>query len=806
MSNFNPNAPETLGVELRPTVESSVVLTTPVRAAAMQFTATVTENITQASVYLSTVNLFSTWELEIYNVASLGDLETTVTACMPAQDVRNKNAWAQFDDGSGNNSVNIWQAIDSYPDALYRGKGAFFNSGVPIDNNELIYPQYGRSLDYACRFDGVNGASGSKRIVSIKLMAYAQQYIDLAFVAGMRITPYLLIDGVPYYGTPVDAPETAGGKLIEGYWPVNPATGCSWIAEDLDQFDHVFGGDSGAGWLIDATGSSNNLSTILQGWLEVETTNDLIDQRYAKGCLRPEAPGWWTFDLVSPISGDPFFAKTDDFVMAATLRQRREDGKIGWRYLAGDVDASNFQGRETTFTVEKQLLRSIDDENQRIFALLLINEDNEVSVDSQPYASIDGDRQLDLGIDDDWPAVSAGYTIEQEITTVGADAYGWVRAMVKLDPGPVSEPLTIKLVNGADVQQGTTLTIQPGEVERPGTSYHTVEGSIGAPSLLAATQYRLIFESDAANGLGWRVQTLSAFLEGGTSRVPPGVGAATWGGDVDAAVFNTVRHDEIDLVCTIATQPDPPEGLLADVDDGVVACDEFVTLSWEPTDLTFWFMRYEIDYSYDAGVTWERIGEITNESVSELEHREAKRNVLGSYRIRVRRLDWSCSEWSDIETATPVMDCCGYVLTSNAAPELTLWADDLGPERTTRPEQRVELQRYYGRNHAGGHHSLEWDGVSFTRTLVLGSEGVVAGNETPDAEAASEDEIYGALTAFLPSKGASLPYVCVLDQNGNRWFCSMDLGLWQHGTPGNVYTADVTFTTVTDVPSPIDIT
>lgn len=812
MSRFNPNAPDTLGPEIRPTIEASTVLTSPLRAASMTFTAAVSETVLKAAVYLPTVYDFATWELEIFNVANLGDLVTTVTACMPSIDVRARNAFAQFDDATGQHPADlvlpstngIWQAIDGYPDPLFRGKGSFWNSGVELDDDELIYPNFGNAMEYAARFNGVSAVAGTARVVSVKVQCYAQQYIDLVLVSGMSITPFLLINGVRHLGDKVVVPDTEGGFLVGGFWPINPATGCSWVAPDLDQFDATATGKSGAGWLVDATGSSNNLSTILQGWMEIEVTNDLIDPRIAKGCLTPTVPGWWTFDLEEPSSGDPGFVKTATHNYVATLRRRHENGKIGWRYLAGDVAASTMQGVETTYTVEKQLLRSIDDPTERTFALVFTDGAGYVSADSQPYASIDGDRQLDLGIDLDWPPVRSGRVLEQEITTVGAGDYGWVRAMVRLESGTADAPLTIRLVNAANAQQGFTFTVQPEDLIRPRTNYQMVEGPVGA-TLLAATQYRVLFESTATAGAGWRVQTLSTFTEGSTARTPVGASAVTWGGIANAAVIAGDRFTELDLVTTIATQPSPPAGFIATVTEGDHACDQFATLSWTATDVEAdagFFLRYEIDRSEGEG--WHRVAEITSESVVGVEDHEAKRNIESYYRIRVRRTDWSCSYWSENSSAEPLMSCCGYILTSNAAPELTLWADDIGPDRSTQPLQTTQVNRYYGRDHSVGHHSLEWSGVRFQRTLVIAADGVSAGNETPASGGAGE-EIYNPLTALLPSRGAALPYITLLSNRGERWFVSMDLGSWQHQGFGDVYTADVGFTTVTDVPSPIDM-
>lgn len=831
--NFNPNSPDTLGLELRPNVEASQSMTSPVNAAAVRFTAQATERIEQAAVFLTDQSEFAFYEFELFNVASLGTLETTITACLPAVDVKASNAFAQFDDTTDGHTpdltpgspAGIWQAIDSYPAALYRGKGTFTNSGVAIDNDELIYPLFGQSMNYACKFNGVSGVAGTKRIVSVSLKAYVQEYIDLAFVAGMSITPYLLVDGIPYWGYAkgggthggkVSVPETRGGYLVEGYWTVNPSTGCDWAADDLDQFDSltpntgVGGHLSGGGWLIDATGSSNNLATILQAWLEIEVTDDAVDPRYAKGCLQPTVPGWWIFDLVDPIDNTIGFDKTATFDMVATLRRRHEAGRMGWRYLGGDTAASDFQGEDTTYTVDKQLLRSLDGTNERAFSLILIDDSGNVSIDSQPYASADGDFDKILGIDDDWPVVEAGRDLEQEITTVGADTYGWVRALVRLDTGIATEPLTIRIRNGAGTPLGNSVVVYPQDLESPRDGYQMVEGAFGPVALLAATQYKISFSCPATAGAGegWRVQTLSTYLEGGTSRVPVGASTAGYGGADDAAIIDGVRHIELDLVATIATQPDPPTDLVAVATDGTEPCDQFVTLTWTGTDVSSdagFFLQYEIEYSGDAGVTWERIAEITTEAVVTCEHRSAKRNIEGHYRMRVRRADFSCSIWTAVARATPAMDCCGYILTSDVSPELTYWVDDIGPDRTTTPLQQVAVTEHYGRDHSVVHHSLEWSGVRFTRKLMIAGEGIAEGNATPDAGSSPEDTVYGPLCSLLPALGAGLPYVTVLDPNGQRWFCGLQLGDWTHEGQGNIYTAQVTFITVTDVPSPFDV-
>lgn len=813
MTAFNPNSPSTLGPEWAPSIRAAVGLKSAGISGAFLLHAQATETIDALYVYLSAVaNLDddrgSGWEVEVYQAADLGVLGRSVTEHVPTATVFNRDAfaWGAFaPSGTPPGSLDLHLGIDSYPSQLYAGKGTWPNSGQPVDNDEFLFPIYGLGCEAAFRFTGIQGTLTGKRITRVKLAAYVQEYVAKGVQnAGCQITPFLVIDGQRVNGeTETKSGERAGGHYLEVSWWVNPVTKGSWTVDDVEEFDAA-GGTSAAGWSIAPTGSANDLPAILQGWFVIETTDELTDPREAVGVLTDSDArlGWNRISLAAP--GGGAWAKTQGTTYLVLMRRRYGKGSVSWRYLdSGSVPpVEHLTPADVTISPDTGFPAGWSTAGQtKLPAFLLSTSGGTTSVDSQPYAHAGGDEIAALGVDAQWTTVDASQEVWQEFTTVGAGDYTWVRALVRLPGLDADAPLTIRLTDGAGVQTGPTLTVQPSDLVEPRNAWQIIEGQFGG-TVGAATQRQIRCGSTATPGSGWQVQVLSTQLVGTLGGPPSDVGVASFDGTTDAAWIGGVRRVELDACVVAQTQPDAPQGFSA-APVGETDCIDGIMLSWTPTTLGSEFLRYEIDRNDDG--EWRRIAEITTESVDALTDWESVRNAPAAYRMRVRRADNAPSVWTDEATATATMGCCGYVLASNLEPALNMWADDaVDGEREYDFNADDEVRFFQGRDYPVVFSGLERRGVSFDTTLLLAAEGGRGGTDAATTPGLSE---FDRLRAFTTAEsGAGLPYVAVLTRDGDRIFASLTIKKGLRQEPGGAYSVTVTVREVGVVPTPVDVT
>lgn len=808
---FNPYRPDTLGCEWFPTVESDQFLNSAAVAGAVGFTATADETIDSVRLFVGKLGnlLGSGWEVEVYDRAALGVATTSVTAFVPTYTDANHQRGAFYYNAVTNPTGvapvdgNVSDGLNNYPDPLYIGKGIWPNTGGEVFNDRYLFSLLGMGYSALFKFGGISGVATGKRISRVTVAAYTGLFWGYQLIAPCAVTPFVVVGGVRRDGAK-QTNDSMEPMLVTHDWPANPVTGCSWTSDEVDGFDDPGDPSTYAGWIVDATNNGNNLSVIYQGWLEVETTDDVTDPRLAVGCLHPTRIGWADVPLASPVDGSPW-AKTNGTEYLIVARRRSGEGMIGWRYLDRPAGyAGSMRGRDVRFASDSLILADVSSvEQDRQYALILMDGSTS-SVDSQPYASVDGDLETSLGIDDQWCTVDVDTTVAQAFTTVGADTYSWVRALVRVQAGDTVAPLIVEVTTAGGTPIGSALTVWPDDLVDPKTGWQVVEGDLGAVALSAATSYRIRFTSNATPGSGWQVQTLSPYLAGGLAQPPADVADVTAGGATDFAVIDGITHTELDLAATVATQPDPPAGFTAVAVDPV-PCYQNVTLEWDPTSVVDGggFGQYEIERSDTRDPVWRRIREISSESVTTTEVTELRRNVATTFRIRVRRADQSASDWTTATPVTAAMTCCGYVLSSDVLPDLALWADDVSDgERTTTQVNTSTLVQLSGRPYQFAVHDLDYRGVTFTRTLILAALGAQGG--TPELTEPG-DRTFADLIAWIPSRGGTVPYVAVADQNGDLWLCSVDVSTRRVVAVGGAHMAEVTFVEVTDTPEPIDV-
>lgn len=176
---------------------------------------------------------------------------------------------------------------------------------------------------------------------------------------------------------------------------------------------------------------------------------------------------------------------------------------------------------------------------------------------------------------------------------------------------------------------------------------------------------------------------------------------------------------------------------------------------------------YQVDRQDDrAPDVWERVAAVSGRTEVVWNDHEARIGVPTRYRVRVVRADDVVGDWSvPVQEIIPVGQVA-LAFSSNAATGMgcvypEVWDGDVQRSWTFRDADHVRLARIYGRNMPVAFRPLERQGEAFTRTVLLNALCTVS----PPS-----------LAIFDPLRSlalAPIPYVCVRDGEGNRWYASL---------------------------------
>lgn len=223
--------------------------------------------------------------------------------------------------------------------------------------------------------------------------------------------------------------------------------------------------------------------------------------------------------------------------------------------------------------------------------------------------------------------------------------------------------------------------------------------------------------------------------------------------------------------------------------------------SWTPTTVGADFGYYQLQ-RFDPATDWADVARITDETVSRFDDFEGRRGVVSSYRLRVVNRFGAASQWTDVDTAEPEpVDCSVVSFTTNEAPDLNVEYEDQAP-RSYQFHEHVEWSEMIGRDVAVAFREMEDRGDELAFTLLLATTTLPLTTEQGRA----------AFAPMLAIARARLSYVCVLDGDGNRWFCSIRTpsGAWRAvaaaASTARSYTMPVTAREVTRTPSTPDAT
>lgn len=222
------------------------------------------------------------------------------------------------------------------------------------------------------------------------------------------------------------------------------------------------------------------------------------------------------------------------------------------------------------------------------------------------------------------------------------------------------------------------------------------------------------------------------------------------------------------------------------------------------------FGYYQLQRLDEVDSDWETIMKSTSVTGEAFNDFEARVGILTSYRLRVVDLYGFEGPWTDIVTSTipePGVDggeCIlnGHLLmfTSNERQcgqinlaYSSVWFEERVQESFNFPEAGfVQMQPMYDRDFFTAFRPLERGGEQFTRTLLVQA-------------AAISPPTLADFTSLRDMAWEDVNYICVRDEEGNRWFATVAVPSGTVLNNRRLYMAPVQIAEVTRTPTPVDV-
>lgn len=510
---------------------------------------------------------------------------------------------------------------------------------------------------------------------------------------------------------------------------------------------------------------------------------------------------WVPFTMKTPnATGSPSVTAGEDLtVMARRITDYNVDAVasavLPWRFMRGLSPDGDWRQHSQAFTPTvstasngKSLMPAAGPEIDGILTMRA-KASGTVVADSMPYSLSRG------------ALVYGTRTASQRLTMPGGGTiYGQafiVAGWNALDGRPQA-PLRAELYDNTGTKVLNAVEITADDVDRlpvtapssnvddQGASYKTVVVQFPNSSTLAAALYEMRLSSPASTqARPWRV----AALIGDDHTTDQ-----TFGGATDYATgFYSSAGAEIaldgpltsDLLVTLADVPAAVTGLDTAVGSitahHVEVCDgagcggcsddtmPFVQLDWDiaPSG-TPDIAGYQVDRKDDLDPDWQRVATVVGRTTNTWSDHEARIGVSSQYRVRVVRVDNITGAWSTPASANIPTGQVALAFSSNAGVALgcvypSVWEREVQRSWQFLEAGDVTYKRFYGRNRQVAFRPIERRGDSFTRTVLLDAMCSVA---------------LPTMAIFDPLRDlawAPLPYVCVRDGEGNRWFASLEV-------------------------------
>lgn len=221
---------------------------------------------------------------------------------------------------------------------------------------------------------------------------------------------------------------------------------------------------------------------------------------------------------------------------------------------------------------------------------------------------------------------------------------------------------------------------------------------------------------------------------------------------------------------------------------------------------SFWFSKYELQRSDDI-TEWKTIMEATSVATTGFRDYEARVGMASSYRIRGVDVYDFAGPWSgtvSVSTISPGVsgscldDAHVMIFTTNELQNgssnlaySNAWEDEVEEGFGFAEAGFTQLQPMYDRDFFTAFRPRERGGDQFSRSLLV------------QAAAISPATLPG-FTSLSDMAWADVSYICVRDEDGNRWFANVNVPAGIVKNRRRLYLAEIQIVEVTETPSPVD--
>lgn len=674
--------------------------------------------------------------------------------------------------------------------------------------------------------DALHLIPAGHRILGLRVSGLCQRIIDPSKIGSEGDQPYrvrpALVMGpsaqrTTFYGQVANMPDQA--ETISYTWFRNPFTGLAWTTADLQGFNQTLQ-QSAVSWFMSRPDNPKVIESaagaIFQATAEVITVEDT---RVAQALRdRPRQFSGWNKWNVTKIGGGAWDTKASGttylfnaafFEQQAVDRRPRISGQgINVRSLGG-AEAMPNAPTEVSPEFFGDIPRAMGEELPFSPAVVLQRSNNAISVDSQPYAIAEDFSAL--GYISGTRGQFLGQTLTFDADNGQPDKIVFL-AKSEDDRTP-SAPLNI--IIRSDTDEEAIASVPASSLEFPAKwQRFEIDLEAGQDGWVSGSElHEIWFSSDG--DIGWHIQSLSNGAEDTSLNQPSHTfNGATFEGVTGYAFGGNplIARDDADVCVFVGISPDAPSGFAGEF--GSEGCVSGVVLTWDPYEYTdcapsgtLVIQRKKLDSS------WEDIFLVTNPSQTVLAvDVEVRRNSLNTYRAKFISSTTLSSVWTDEVEVLAVDECTGYTFTSNHEPEMALWYDDIGSRQYDFLEN-MSFYEFENKDGASVSRGLTDLLDEFSTDLAVALRGSHGG--TPDSDSLQVDpgrRLFEPLTVMAGNKRDKdtgilyrLPYICVADSDGNRWFAVIRTPSGTRVEPGGRHLLNITVREVTSSASVVTL-
>jgi hypothetical protein len=718
-----------------------------------------------------------------------------------------------------------------FPVSSIVGSASMYNANLtkPLTTNQLATPNDGLFVvsSKLASFFEVNFATGAFALDRHVIAVEVRMRINLT-TGVRRLDP----TGEPWF---YDVPEFSsqyilrtvrwGEAIVDG----SASAWSHWTPTKVREFASTrkvrFSCQAGPGhWRMD--------------WLQLRV-HHLPERRIGVGFGMPAFPSSWvSFPMRNPAdTAAPSVTNGQAYSLLARRITDYAPDVVGgqavlpWRFLHGRAPENDWRLHNQPWASWADGFSPAGSQLDGIPVARALNAGSVVAT-AQPYVISSGVRVYD------------GQDARQRLTVPGGGTvYGQAYVMVGWVSGPArpQEPLALEVRRVSDgvvmfsstsvtADEVNALPLQPYGTDREGERYRLVRFRFPESLALAAGSYELVFSSPGTSfERRWHVGALTATghsadqTYGGTTQYASGLALL---GREGTEVAPSGAYSA-DLMATLAEVPAAVTGVETsvgsfsahdaeicscspDVDDGGsggCASDPlpYVRVEWDAAPVTSPpTVGYLVARTDDWSPTWDYVAYVDGRTTTFWDDHEPRigTGVENRYRVQVVQEDGVTGDWSAVVGQTIPAGQVALAFSSNAAQAMgcvypEVWTgNDVTREWANGDAGDVSLRRFYGRDMPVAFRPLERAGDSFERTLLVSAGCLVA---SPSLD------LYRPLRDLAR---AAVPYVCVRDGEGNRWYASLtvpDMANRRADDVGNeLWLASIRVDEVSSIPYQVD--